>query len=314
MKKITVLLCDDHTVVRAGLRLLLETADDIEVVGEVENGRRVVPETKRLLPDVVLLDLSMPLLNGMEAARQIAREVPAAKVLILSAFSDDQYVQHAVEAGVAGYLMKETAGNDLLQAVREVARGNAYFSPPVARRLLKRSQEMFLNGGPIRTKATTLTSRQTEILQLIAEGHANKQISAVLTISIKTVEKHRQELMNKLDIHNIASLTRYAVSVGVVESNRLPQLASDSSAAHPRLSERKKGNGKTKINQQTQAVGADMGALPKAVRAQLTGTASAAEGKRAQVGMPSRREIAIDFVTQSRKKEPPETNPPHSQL
>ena len=141
MKKITVLLCDDHTVVRAGLRLLLEAAEDIEVVGEVENGRRVVSEAKRLLPDVVLLDLSMPLLNGMEAARQMAKEVPSAKVLILSAFSDDQYVQHAVEAGVAGYLMKETAGNDLLQAVREVAKGNAYFSPPVARRLLKRSHQ-----------------------------------------------------------------------------------------------------------------------------------------------------------------------------
>jgi DNA-binding NarL/FixJ family response regulator len=220
MKKITVLLCDDHTAVRAGLRLLLEAAEDIEVVGEVENGRRVVPETKRLLPEVVLLDISMPLLNGVEAARQIAKEVPSAKVMILSAHSDDQYVQHAIEAGAVGYLMKETSANDLLQAIREVAKGNAFFSPPVARRLVKQSQEMFLHGGPVRTKGTTLTSRQTEILQLIAEGHANKQISAVLTISIKTVEKHRQELMNKLNIHNIASLTRHAVSIGVVESNR----------------------------------------------------------------------------------------------
>jgi DNA-binding NarL/FixJ family response regulator len=221
MKKITVLLCDDHTMVRSGLRLLLEAGEDIEVVGEVENGRQVVPETKRLLPDVVLLDLSMPVLNGVEAARQIAKEAPSAKVLILSAYSDEQHVQHAVEAGVVGYLMKETAGNDLLQAVRDVARGNAFFSPPVARRLLKRSREMFLNGGPVRTKATTLTSRQTEILQLIAEGYANKQIGGLLSLSIKTVEKHRQELMNKLNIHNIATLTRYAVSMGIVESNRV---------------------------------------------------------------------------------------------
>lgn len=220
MKKITVLLCDDHTVVRAGLRLLLEAAEDIEVVGEVEDGHRAVRETKRLLPDVVLLDLSMPLLNGVEAARQIAKEVPSAKVLILSAHSDDQYVQHATEAGAVGYLMKETAANDLLQAVREVARGNAFFSPPVARRLLKQSQEMFLNGGPVKTKATVLTSRQMEILQLIAEGHANKQIAGLLSLSIKTVEKHRQELMNRLNLHNAATLTRYAVSIGVVESNR----------------------------------------------------------------------------------------------
>jgi DNA-binding NarL/FixJ family response regulator len=314
MKKITVLLCDDHTVVRAGLRLLLEAAEDIEVVGEVENGRRVVSETKRLLPDVVLLDLSMPLLNGMEAARQIAREVPSAKVLILSAFSEDQYVQHAVEAGVAGYLMKETAGDDLLQAVREIAKGNAYFSPPVARRLLKRSQEMFLNGGPIGTRATLLTSRQTEILQLIAEGYANKQMAGLLSLSMKTVEKHRQELMNKLNLHNTATLTRYAVSIGVVESNRVPQLASDLSPAHPRLSESKQRTGNARINKQKQIVSPETDTLPEDASPLLTATARAAEGKVAQVGKQSTREAAIVLMTQSRKKEQPKTNPLQSQL
>jgi DNA-binding NarL/FixJ family response regulator len=228
MKKITVLLSDDHTIVRKGLRLLLEAEADIQVVGEAANGQQSVRETKRLKPDVVLQDLAMPLLNGLEAARQIAKEVPSAKVLILSAYSDDAYIEHAVEAGCAGYLMKETAGEDLLRAIREIASGNAFFSPPVARRLLKQWMDKFPNGSPVNKRTTTLTSRQTEILQLIAEGYATKQIAGLLSLSIKTVEKHRQDLMNILNIHNIASLTRYAVSSGVVESNRIPNSSTTS--------------------------------------------------------------------------------------
>ena len=164
----------------------------------------------------------MPLLNGLEAARQIAKEVPTTKVLILSAYTDDAYIEHALEAGAAGYLMKETAGADLLRAIREIAGGNAFFSPAVAKRLLKQWQEKFPNGSPVRADSIRLTGRQTEILQLIAEGYATKQIAGLLSLSIKTVEKHRQDLMNTLNIHNIASLTRYAVSSGVVESNRMP--------------------------------------------------------------------------------------------
>ena len=228
MKTITVLLSDDHAVVRTGLRLLLEAEADIHVVGEAANGHQSVREAKRLKPDVVLQDLAMPLLNGLEAARQIAKEVPSAKVLILSAYTDDAYIEHAIEAGAAGYLMKETAGNDVLRAIREISKGNAFFSPPVARRLLKQCQEKFLNGRPVRTMTTKLTSRQTEVLQLIAEGYATKQIAGLLSLSIKTVEKHRQDLMNTLSIHNIASLTRYAVSSGVVESNRLPNASATS--------------------------------------------------------------------------------------
>lgn len=222
MKKITVLLSDDHTLVREGLRLLLETAGDIQVVGEAANGHQSVRETKRLQPDVVLQDLAMPLLNGLEAARQIAREAPSAKVLILSAYADEQYIAHAIAAGAVGYLMKETVGNDLLRAIREVAKGNAFFSPPVARRLLKQCKEKFIDGEPTKTKAAQLTSRQAEVLQLIAEGHATKQIAGLLSLSVKTVEKHRQDLMNTLNIHNIATLTRYAVSSGVVEFHRVP--------------------------------------------------------------------------------------------
>lgn len=231
MKKITVLLSDDHTVVREGLRLLLEKEADIQVVGEASNGQQSVRETIRLKPDVVVQDLSMPLLNGLEAARQIAKAAPSVRVLILSAYTDDAYVEEAMKAGAAGYLMKETASNDLLRAVREVANGNAFFSPSVARRMLKQWQEKFPNGNPVKAKAAKLTSRQTEVLQMIAEGYATKQMAGLLSLSIKTVEKHRQDLMNTLNIHNIASLTRYAVSSGVVASNRMPEGAAPSARA-----------------------------------------------------------------------------------
>jgi len=224
MKTITVLLSEDHTLVRQGLRLLLETASDIQVIGEAVDGHQSVRETKRLKPDVVIQDIGMPLLNGVEATRQISKAVPSAKVLILSAYSDDQQIDHAIEAGAAGYLTKETISDDLLEAIREVARGNTFFSPLVARRrgVSKQRMDGSVLCGAVRTKANKLTSRQTEVLQLIAEGYATKQIAGLLLLSIKTVEKHRQDLMNTLNIHCIATLTRYAVSNGVVEPNCTP--------------------------------------------------------------------------------------------
>jgi len=225
MKKTTVLLCDDHTVVREGLRLLLQLEADIEVVGEAANGHRAVGEAKRLLPDVVVLDIAMPLLNGLEAARQIAKEAPSTRVLILSAYSDDPYLERAIEAGAAGYLMKEAVGSDLLRAIREVGKGNAFFSPLVAKRLLKQCRRKLLDGGAVTATTSVLTSRQAEVLQLIAEGHVTKQIAGLLCISIKTVEKHRQDLMDALGIHNIAGLTRYALAHGLVESHPLPDAA-----------------------------------------------------------------------------------------
>ena len=231
MKKITVLLSDDHNLVREGLRLLLEKETDMQVVGEASDGRQSVRETKRLKPDVVLQDLAMPLLNGLEAARQIATEVPTTRVLVLSAYSDDTNIEHVIEAGAAGYLMKETVGNDLVRAIREIAGGNAFFSPPIARRLLKQWQGKTVNGSLVGAKAAKLTSRQREILQMIAEGYATKQMAGLLSLSIKTVEKHRQDLMNTLNMHNIAALTRYAVSNGIVESNRMPS-SSVSSTPH----------------------------------------------------------------------------------
>jgi DNA-binding NarL/FixJ family response regulator len=222
MKRITVVISDDHTVFREGLRLLLNAADEIEVVGEAENGHRAVGETKRLRPNLVIMDIAMPLLNGVEAARKIALEVPATKVLILSSYSDDQCIQKSISAGAAGYLMKETAAKDLVRAIREVYDGNAFFSPPIAKRLLKRWTSSDLSSHSIASPA--LTSRQAEVVQLIAEGFSSKQMADLLTVSIKTIEKHRQAAMNKLDIHDVATLTRYAISSGVVESKPCTEL------------------------------------------------------------------------------------------
>ena len=217
MEKIRVLLADDHTVVRQGLRALLEAEPDIAIVGEANTGREAVQLTKKLLPEVVVMDIAMPNLNGLEATRQIAKEVPNTKLLVLSSYNDDEYVHQVTEAGAMGYLLKQTAATDLIKAVREARKGNAFFSPAISRRLVERYREAFLNGVPVKKRNDLLTSRESEVLQLIAEGKPNKQIAAELCISIKTVEKHRQQVMNKLHIHDVAGLTRYAISKGIVE-------------------------------------------------------------------------------------------------
>ena len=216
MKKIGVLLVDDHTVVRQGLRALLKSEEDIEVVGEAENGRQAVAAARKTPPDVVVMDIAMPLLNGLEATRQILKLVPTTKVLVLTSYGDDECVEQLMQAGAAGYLIKQTAANDLLKAIREVQRGNAFFSPSIAKRLRDQCREAFTTGATVK-KAGDLTSREAEVLQLIAEGFSNKQIAGELCISIKTVEKHRQQVMNKLNIHDVAGLTRYAISKGMVE-------------------------------------------------------------------------------------------------
>jgi DNA-binding NarL/FixJ family response regulator len=216
MRKIGVLLVDDHTVVRQGLRALLSNEEDMEVVGEAENGRQAVQLAKKHEPDVVVMDVAMPLLNGLEATRQIIRNSTRAKVLVLTTYGDEDCVAQMMDVGASGYLIKQTAANDLLKAIREVARGNAFFSPSIAKRLRDQCREAFTTGQPPR-KASELTSREAEVLQLIAEGFSNKQIAAELSISIKTVEKHRQQVMNKLNIHDVAGLTRYAITKGMIE-------------------------------------------------------------------------------------------------
>jgi DNA-binding NarL/FixJ family response regulator len=219
MQKIKVLLADDHIVVRQGLRALLMAEEDIEIVGEADNGRQAIQLVKKLMPDVAIIDIAMPVLNGLEATRQITRAVPSTKVLILSSYSDDEYVQQLTEAGAAGYLVKQTAATDLLKAIREAYRGNAYFSPSISKRLRDHCREAFVTGQPVKRRSDYLTTREAEVLQLIAEGRANKQIAAELCISIKTVEKHRQQVMNKLGIHDVAGLTRHAIAKGIIETN-----------------------------------------------------------------------------------------------
>jgi DNA-binding NarL/FixJ family response regulator len=216
MKKIAVLLADDHAVVRQGLRALLTAEGDIVVVGEAENGREAVMLAKKTLPDVVVMDVAMPGMNGLEATRQIVRNVPSSKVLVLTSYGDDDYVSQLMEAGAMGYLVKQTAADDLLKAIRQVRAGHQFFSPVIARRLRQQGQSGSLLGES-GARSGKLTSREAEVLQLVAEGLANKQIAGELGISIKTVEKHRQQAMNKLNIHDIAGLTRYAVSKGWVE-------------------------------------------------------------------------------------------------
>ena len=216
MQRITVLLAEDHTIVRQGLRKLLEAESDLEVVGEAATGRLAVEMAKKLHPDVVVMDIAMPLLNGLEATRQILQEAHAPKILILSAYSDDAYVEKALEYGATGFLLKHTSFRDLSLAIREIEKGNVFFTPSIAKRFGPRDHAKL--PGALHQKAALLTSREVEALQLIAEGKANKQIAAELGISIKTVEKHRQRLMQKLGIHDTAGLTRYAISAGVIES------------------------------------------------------------------------------------------------
>ena len=219
MKRISVLLAEDHAIVRQGLRLLVETHGDIEIVAEAKTGREAVQMTTKLRPEIVVMDIAMPMLNGLEATRQILKAFPTIKVLILSAHSDAEYVEQVVKAGARGYLVKQSSGEVLAKAIRDLHQGKTFFAPSIARRLQESFQKSAAGVGLQKKSDHELTSRETELLQLVAEGMANKQVASELGISIKTVEKHRQHLMEKLDIHDIAGLTRYAISEGIIESS-----------------------------------------------------------------------------------------------
>jgi DNA-binding NarL/FixJ family response regulator len=219
MTPISVLLAEDHLIVREGLRALLKQESDIEIIGEAENGRQAVTLASELTPDVVVMDIAMPLLNGLEATRQILHASPAMKVLVLSAHSDDAYVEQVMALGAAGYLIKQTAAHALPEAIRQVHKGKTFFSPIISKRREHQARRRHDRGELPQKEAAVLTHREAEVLQLIAEGKANKESAELLHISVKTVEKHRQSLMDKLNIHDTAGLTRHAIAAGVIESS-----------------------------------------------------------------------------------------------
>lgn len=212
---ITLLLADDHAVVREGLRSLLARQPDFRVVGEAAVGRQAVALARELQPDLVLMDIAMPLLNGLDATRQLRKALPATQVLILSAHGDDAFVTAAFEAGAAGFLLKQSTSHELCQAIRQVRQGGTFVSPSFSGGLLGTKPG---GKGKVPSTKPLLTPREREVLQLIAEGHANKQVAAQLGLSIKTVGTHREHIMSKLDIHDTAGLTRYAMEAGIIES------------------------------------------------------------------------------------------------
>lgn len=219
MKKITILLVDDHAMLMEGFSRMLARENDLVVVGEARDGREAVTLATQLCPDVVLMDIAMPRLNGLEATRQVLRAVPTTKVLIVSAHSDEAYVQNAAESGAVGFILKQASARDVCQAIREVQNGGRWFNPVISRDLSAFASKSRKSSRESGKMLALLTSREMEVLQLIAEGHSNKEVAAELGIRPRTVEIHRGHLMAKLGIHNTAGLTRYAISMGVIESS-----------------------------------------------------------------------------------------------
>jgi len=213
--KLRIVLGDDHTLVRQGLRKILEEKREWEVVAEAGDGREAVRQALALRPDVVVLDIGMPLLNGIESTRQIVRRHPEIRVLILSMHSDEAYITKALQAGAKGYLLKDSADTDLIRGVADVAAGKSFFSPAVARVMLDDYVRHLADKG-ISDRYEALSEREREIFQLIAEGHSNKEIADVLSISPATVETHRAHIFQKLDLHNTAEVVLYAVRRGVI--------------------------------------------------------------------------------------------------
>jgi two-component system response regulator NreC len=215
MKKLRILLADDHIVMRTGLRALLERQQDLEVVGEGENGREAVELAVSLKPDVVVMDVGMPLLNGIEATKTIVSQRPATAVVILSMHADESYVMRALKAGARGYLLKDSAAADLIGAIHAVSQNKSFFSPKVSH-ILAEDYVRVLNQRGEMDSYDLLTSREREILQLLAEGKANKDVATSLNISPYTVETHRKHILEKLNLHNPAELILYAVRKGII--------------------------------------------------------------------------------------------------
>jgi len=215
MKKLRILLADDHIVMRTGLRALLERQPNLEVVGESENGRETVELVASLGPDVVVMDVAMPVLNGIEATKTIVTQRPAIAVVILSMHADESYVMRALKAGARGYLLKDSAAADLISAIEAVSQNKSFFSPKVSRILAEDYVRVLKQKGAV-DSYDLLTGREREILQLLAEGKANKEVATALNISPYTVETHRRHILEKLNLHNPAELILYAVRKGII--------------------------------------------------------------------------------------------------
>jgi len=215
MKKLRILLADDHVVMRKGLRALLERQSNLEVVGESENGSETIDLAASLIPDVVVMDVGMPVLNGIEATKTIVTQNPQISVVILSMHVDESYVMRALKAGARGYLLKDSAPADLMSAIRAVSQNKSFFSPKVSHILAEDYVRVLKQKGAV-DSYDLLTTREREILQLIAEGSSNKEIAAALNISPYTVETHRSHILEKLNLHNPAELILYAVRKGII--------------------------------------------------------------------------------------------------
>jgi RNA polymerase sigma factor (sigma-70 family) len=215
MPRLRLLLADDHTIVRHGLRKIVEEKPEWQVVAEAGDGREAVRQALALKPDVAVLDIAMPLLNGIDATAQIVRRAPEVKVLILSMYSQEAYVSRALHAGATGYLLKDSAGKDLIKAIATVATGKSYFSPAIAKLMLDDYVRRVASTNIV-DKYDSLSEREREIFQLIAEGRSNKEVAEMLGISLATVETHRARILEKLDVHNTAELVLYAVRRGVI--------------------------------------------------------------------------------------------------
>ncbi len=215
MKKLRILLADDHTVMRTGLRALLERQPNLEVVGETENGRQTVELSASLKPDVLVMDVGMPILNGIEATKQIVDKCSTTAVVILSMYSDEAYVMRALKAGARAYLLKDSAAVDLISAIEAVSQGKSFFSPKVSRILAEDYVRVLKQRGEV-DSYELLTNREREILQLLTEGKTNKAVATELNISLYTVEAHRSHILQKLNLHNSAELVLYAVRKGII--------------------------------------------------------------------------------------------------